>query len=132
MFDFFSFIYPQFRILPSTCTAYSYEVSTESHTQSPASTIPLDETSFCETASIGITGSGDNDRMTGVPTRSLREGTKPDYAYRAYEEAMHTATATSTASKSRRKKPGLGKRGREPTDLSSILVRIRKRPPLRH
>jgi hypothetical protein len=109
--------------------AFYYEVPAQSQTQSPASTVPLDETSSCETANIVITDSSDNDRVTRVPSRSLREVTKHDYAYRAYKEAMDAATAASTSSKSRRRKPGLGKRGREPTDVDSMLVRIQASLP---
>jgi hypothetical protein len=103
---------------------FYHEFLTQSDTESPTSTVPLDETSSCETARITIKPDcGDNDRRTRVPSRSLREVTTHDYAYRAYKEAMDAATAAP--SKSRRRKPGLGKRAREPTDLDSILVRIR-------
>ncbi|KAL3707130.1 hypothetical protein TMatcc_008144 [Talaromyces marneffei ATCC 18224] len=68
-------------------------------------------------------GCGENNQVIRVPSRSLREVAKHDYAYRAYKEAMDAATATATAtpSKLRRRKPGLGKRAREPTDLNSML-----------
>ncbi|EEA23850.1 hypothetical protein PMAA_078770 [Talaromyces marneffei ATCC 18224] len=106
--------------------AFYHEVSTQSDTESAASTVPPDETPSCVTANItGGPGCGENDQVMRVPSRSLREVAKHDYAYRAYEEAMDgataTATATATPSKSRRRKPGLGKRARESTDLDFVL-----------
>lgn len=93
-------------------------------TGSPASTVPLDETSFCKTPSTIIEPDcGDDDQRTRVPSRSPREITKHDYTYRAYDEVPDAATAAT--GKARRRESGLGKRAREVTDLDSALVRIR-------
>jgi hypothetical protein len=106
--------------------AFYHELFLQSDTESRASTVPLDETSSCENANtIVVKPDGrENDQGARVSSRSLREITKYDYAYRAYKEVMDAATATVTPCKSRRRKTVVGKRTREPTDLGSMLVRI--------
>jgi hypothetical protein len=105
--------------------AFYHEFLTQSDTESRASTVPLDESSSCENAGIIVKPDcRENDQGARVASRSLREVTKHDYAYQAYKEVMDAATATVTPCKSRRRKTGIGKRTREPTDLGSMLVRI--------
>jgi hypothetical protein len=58
--------------------------SQKSDTEFAGSTAPLDETPPWVTAVPG----GENNPVTRVPSHSLHEVTKHDYAYQAHKEAM--------------------------------------------
>jgi hypothetical protein len=103
-----------------------YESPRQGVIESPTSTIPLEETSSDETASIIVIP---DDQVTRV--HSLREVTFKDYACRTYCATMDAATADVAVASNPRSKPGNSKPGKpkpgkrkiETTDFDSMIVR---------